>query len=106
MHNMSLQNIQALPASVSKTSNFNIEQPKVPYLEMYSCTTDEKENFEKYLALYSYSINRVGNIKDYLQKNKRTFIRATLIRDEGIKDDSHLLADISQELSQGIYVGG
>lgn len=106
MHNMSLQNIQALPASVSKTSNFNIEQPKVPYLEIYSCTTDEKENFEKYLALYSFSINRVGNIKDYLQKNTRTFIRATLIRDEGIKDDSHLLADISQELSQGIYVGG
>lgn len=106
LHNMQLGNIKAMPNTITKLGSVLADQPLVPYLEIYDCTDDEKENFKKYLSLYSYSINRVGNIKDYLQNNKRTFIRATLIRDEGIKDDSHLLGDIAQELSQGIYIGG
>lgn len=106
LHNMTLQNIQALPISITKATNFNAEQPKVPYLEIYSCTNDELTNLDNYLKLYSYTINRMGKIKNYIEKNNQTFIRATLIRDEGIKDDSHLLADISQELSQGVYIGG
>ena len=92
---MELGNIKAMPNTITKLGSVLADQPLVPYLEIYDCTNDEKENLNKYLELYSYTINRVGNIKDYLQSNARTFIRATLIRDEGIKDDSHLLADIS-----------
>lgn len=105
-HNWQLGNIQALPYSVSKATNFNNEQPKVPYLEIYDATDSEKDNFDRYLALKDYSINRYGKFSDYVKpNNKRTFLRGTPIRLEAITDDSHYLAAIADELKQGFYVG-
>lgn len=105
-HNWQLGNIQALPYSVSKATNFNNEQPKVPYLEIYDATDSEKDNFDRYLALKDYSINRYGKFSDYKKpNNKRTFLRGTPIRLEAITDDSHYLAAITDELKQGFYVG-
>ena len=103
---MQLQNIQALPYGITKVSNFNIDNPYVPYLEVYNCDDYETTNLGNYLELYSYTINRIGHITDYLKRNKKVFIKATLIRDYNINDDSHLLATISDELSEGVYIGG
>lgn len=105
-HNWQLGNIQALPYSVSKATNFNNEQPKVPYLEIYDATDSEKDNFDRYLALNDYSINRYGKFTDYMKpNNKRTFLRGTPIRLEAITDDAHYAAAIADELKQGFYVG-
>ena len=100
------QNIQALPNTITKLTNFNEEMPKVPYLEIYTCTDEEKDNFKKYLALRDYTINRYGRFIDYVKpNNKRTFLRGTLIRLEGVKDDTHYLAALADEVKQGFYVG-
>ena len=105
-HNWQLGNIKALPYSLSKATNFNNEQPKVPYLEIYDATDSEKDNFDRYLALNDYSINRYGKFSDYVKPgNKRTFLRGTPIRLKTITDDSHYLAAIADELKQGFYVG-
>lgn len=105
-HNWQLGNIKALPYSLSKATNFNNEQPKVPYLEIYDATDSEKDNFDRYLALNDYSINRYGKFSDYVKPgNKRTFLRGTPIRLKAITDDSHYLAAIADELKQGFYVG-
>lgn len=105
-HNWQLGNIQALPYSVSKATNFNNEQPRVPYLEIYDATDSEKDNFDRYLALNDYSINRYGKFTDYMKpNNKRTFLRGTPIRLEAITDDAHYAAAIADELKQGFYVG-
>lgn len=105
-HNWQLGNIQALPYSVSKATNFNNEQPKVPYLEIYDATDSEKDNFDRYLALNDYSINRYGKFTDYMKpNNKRTFLRGTPIRLEAITDDAHYAAAIADEVKQGFYVG-
>ena len=42
LFNYNLQNVQALPQSVSKTSAFNINSKYVPFLKKYTCTEEEK----------------------------------------------------------------
>lgn len=42
LFNYNLQNIQALPYSLSKSSSFNINSKYVPFLEFYTCTEEEK----------------------------------------------------------------
>lgn len=103
-HNWQLQNIQALPYSVSKVTNFNNEQPKVPYLEIYDCTDKEKTNFDNYLNLYSYSIGRYGKFSDYVKPTGRTWLQGSFVRLNGITDDSHYLAAITDEVKQGFYI--
>ena len=105
-HNWQLGNIKALPYSVTKVNNFNIDNTYVPYLEVYNCDDYETQNLGSYLELYDYSINRYGKFSDYVKpNNERTFLRGTPIRLEGITDDSHYLAAIADELKQGFYVG-
>lgn len=103
-HNWQLQNIQALPYSVSKATNFNNEQPKVPYLEIYDCTDQEKTNFDNYLNLYSYSIGRYGKFSDYVKPTGRTWLQGTFVRLNGVSDDAHYLAAITDEVKQGFYI--
>lgn len=100
------ENIQALPYGVSKSTNFNSEQPKAPYIEIYTCTDEEKNNFKKYLALRDYTINRYGRLVDYIKPDgKRTFLRGTLLRLEGVQDDTNYIAAIADEVKQGFYIG-
>ena len=100
------QNIQALPNTVTKLTNFNDEMPKTPYIEIYTCTDEEKTNFKKYISLRDYTINRYGKFADYVKPNgKKTFLRGTLIRLEGVQDDTHYIAAIADEVKQGFYIG-
>lgn len=103
-HNWQLQNIQALPYSVTKVNNFNIDNTYVPYLEIYNCDDYETQNLGTYLELYSYNISRYGKFSDYVKPTGRTFIRGTFVRLNGITDDSHYLAAITDEVKQGFYI--
>lgn len=103
-HNWQLQNIQALPYSVTKVNNFNVDSNYVPYLEVYVCDDSETDNFIKYLALRSYSINRYGQLLNYLKPTGRTFLKGMLIRMAEVDDDSHYLAAIADEVNQGFYI--
>lgn len=103
-HNWQLQNIKALPYSVSKVNNFNIDNTYVPYLEVYSCDDYETQNLGTYLELYSYNISRYGKFSDYVKPTGRTFIRGSFVRLKGISDDSHYLAAIADEVKQGFYI--
>jgi len=103
-HNWQLQNIQALPYSVTKANNFNIDNTYVPYLEVYNCDDYETQNLGTYLELYSYNISRYGKFSDYVKPTGRTFIRGSFVRLKGISDDSHYLAAIADEVKQGFYI--
>lgn len=103
-HNMQLQNIQALPYSVTKLTTFNIDNLYVPYLEIYDCTDYEAANLDDYLKLRSYTINRYGKINDYCKPNATTWIQATPIKFDSIRDDAHYIAALADELKQGIYI--
>ena len=103
-HNWQLQNIQALPYSVTKVNNFNVDSNYVPYLEVYVCEDTETDNFIKYLALRSYTINRYGKLNDYIKPTGRTFIKGMIVRLAEVDDDSHYLAAIADEVNQGFYI--
>ena len=103
-HNWQLQNIQALPYSIAKATNFNIDNTYVPYLEIYNCDDYETQNLGTYLELYSYNISRYGKFSDYVKPTGRTFIRGSFVRLNGITDDSHYLAAITDEVKQGFYI--
>lgn len=104
-HNWQLQNIQALPYGISKATNFNIEQPVIPYLEIYTCSDSELANLTKYLSLKGYTINRYGSLGAYKKPTDRTWLQGTLIKLTGVSDDAHYLATIADEVHQGFYVG-
>lgn len=103
-HNKQLDNIKSLPLSVTKVNNFNIDNTYVPYLEIYNCTDEETENLYNYLQLYSYSINRVGKLYDYVKATGRTFLKGIIVRLSGVNDDSHYVAAIADEVNQGFYI--
>ena len=103
-HNWQLQNIQALPYSIAKATNFNIDNTYVPYLEIYNCDDYETQNLGTYLELYSYNISRYGKFSDYVKPTGRTFLRGTFVRLNGVNDDSHYLAAVADEVAQGFYI--
>lgn len=106
-HNLQLQNIQALPDTISKLTNFNGEQLKVPYVEIYTCTVDEKSNFELYLRRRGYTINRYGPFIDYIASDDiLRFYQGQIIRIGSVIDDAHFLEAINYETSRGFYATG
>lgn len=103
-HNWMLDNIKAMPYGVSKASNFNSEQPKFPYVEMYTAMGEEITNLEKFLSLKSYNISRYGKFSDYVKPTGRTWLQGTFVRLNGVSDDAHYLAAIADEVKQGFYI--
>lgn len=103
--NLRRSNIRALPQTITKATNFNVEMPLVPYLEVYDCSDNEKADLAHYLALKSYTINRYGALIDYKKPNGRTWLQGTLIKINGVDDDAHYVAALADEVHQGFYVG-
>lgn len=102
--NMQLGNIKAMPNTVTKLGSVLADQPLVPYLEIYDCTDKEKNNFDNYLSLRSYAINRYGKLYDYVKATGRTFLKGIIVRLTGVSDDSHYVAAIADEVNQGFYI--
>ena len=104
LFNYNLQNIQALPYSLSKSSSFNINSKYVPFLEFYTCTEEEKNALLNKIKWRGMTIMRTGYIRDYLDPaSEETYIEANPIR-LLIKEDAHTAQEIARELSLGVYI--
>lgn len=103
MFNYNLQNIQALPYSISKTGCMTFNNKLVPYIEYYSCSDKEKATFINTLKYHGMTVNAIGTISEYLQPAE-SFIAADIIRIEDIQEDSHVIAAIANELSKGVFI--
>lgn len=99
----SLQNIQALPQTLSRTSAFDINAKYFPFLEYYTCTEEEKEALRQKIKYNSMTVMTIGTIEQFIQENP-SFISAQLIRIENLGEDYHLATAIAAELHKGIYV--
>ncbi|MCQ2053091.1 MAG: hypothetical protein MJZ03_04065 [archaeon] len=104
MHQLDMENIQAIPQTLTKVSAQDINNKLFPLLEIYRCTESEVDSVTNYVKEFSMSINRIGKISDYLRGNARTWIVADLIRVDDIKCDAHELSVIKTELSKGVYI--
>ena len=103
LFNYNLQNIQALPQSVSKTAAFNINSKYVPFLEKYTCTEEEKNALRDKLRWQGMTVMRTGQIEDYVWSDD-TYIEAMPLRLSGLSEDTHTAQTIAQELNMGTYI--
>lgn len=103
LFNYNLQNIQALPQSVSKTAAFNINSKYVPFLEKYTCTEEEKNALRDKLKWQGMTVMRTGQIQDYVWGDD-TYIEAMPLRLTGLSEDTHTAQAIAQELNMGTYI--
>lgn len=103
LFNYNLQNVQALPQSVSKTAAFNINSKYVPFLEKYTCTEEEKNALRDKLKWQGMTVMRTGQIQDYVWDDD-TYIEAMPLRLTGLDEDTHTAQAIAQELNMGTYI--
>lgn len=100
-----LQNIQALPYSLTKVGSQNTDYKVWPFVEKYTCSEIEKEALRSKLRWNGYTIERIGTIENFLNPNvEDTFIQGKLIRLELPERDSHIVDVINTELQTGVYI--
>jgi hypothetical protein len=100
---LQMQNIRALPQSLTRIGAFVINNPVFPILEFYSATDEEKEEFSEYINYRSMRAGFVGTIREY-QQSTPTFMSGSPLRITGIEEDTHILIQISNELQKGVYI--
>lgn len=99
----SLQNIQALPYSLTKVGSQNADFKLFPFLEYFTCTEIERQALVNKIKYNGMTVMRIGQINDFIQP-QRSYIKAKLIRLEAVEDDYHVLNAISKELNEGVYI--
>ena len=119
IRNMQLQNIQALPYSLSKTDAFTPNNKLFPIVEVYDCTDEEKLNLARYISFNSMTVNQYGTITEYTGNTwsyegieSRGWIKAQLLLTEYdnvntrayLNDETHIAQAIAEELSKGVYI--
>lgn len=98
---MQLENIQALPYTLTKVGAFNINSKVFPFLEYYTCSEQEKEALKLKIQYEGMTVGVVDILGNYMGGG---YVQADLIRNESIIEDSHLLDDIYIELTKGVYM--
>ena len=105
-----LDNIKAWPYSISKTTAYTYNNKIFPIIEYYTCTEEEKKAFANKIAYNGMTvgvidriINYAGNTWSYKDITDKGYIKARLIRVEGIDDDTNLLNSLADEVFKGFY---
>ena len=100
-YNLQLGNIKNTPATISKVTSINSNFAIWPYIETDSCTDAEREIVKKYLKNYGMTINQVGNLENFM--NKEYYCSADIILADDIKGDANYKNQIKSEVSQGFF---
>ena len=102
-HNFQLDNIKALPYSLTKCPALTYNNKIFPFVESYDCTDEEKSALRQYIALRSMNVGVIGTISQY-KKESPTFIQGQLIRLDTLHCSTAIANDIYNELKQGVYM--
>ena len=102
MYGYKLQNIQAIPTSLTKTSALTYNTRVWPFIEYYTCTEDERTALKDKIKYNGMTIMKVSQLRNYLL-GQDNFYKGKLIR-LNIKVDSHMAYEIYNELNKGVYL--
>ena len=102
MYGYNLQNIQAIPTSLTKTSALTYNTRVWPFIEYYTCTDAEKTALRDKMTYNGMTIMKIGKLNDYLLGEDK-FYKGQLIR-LNVKVDSHMAYEIYNELNKGVYL--
>ena len=103
MYNYSLQNIQAIPSGLAKTSALVANTRIWPFLEIFTCTDREKEAYLDKLEYDGMTIMAIGKIVDFKTEAPHYF-KGEIIRLPSLKEDAHMANEICMELKKGVYI--
>lgn len=98
-----LGNIQAIPQGLSKTSSITLNNKYFPFIEVYGCTQTEENALRSKLQYNGMTIMRISSISNFLHSTQ-TYIKAKLIRLEGLNCDTNLLNYIASEMYKGVFI--
>lgn len=98
-----MQNIKAIPNSISKTNPITNNNKIFPILEKYTCTDIEKQALKDKLKYNGMTIGRIGKISDFLTDDY-TYIKGKVIMLDNIEEDYHSVLEIAQEIDKGIRI--
>ena len=100
-----LENIQALPNTISNAGTFTYNTKYFPFIEYYSCGDEQKQALKDKIKYNGMTIMRIGHIEDYINSlDEFTYVKGKLIRLEGIEEDFHIINVIADELYKGVYI--
>ena len=114
-YKMQLDNIKALPDSLTKVGVINENNKIYPVLEEYDCTTLEKKALANKIRYNGMTVGIISKIKDYTINSWEATIDGETIKDKGfikgyfiqipkLGEDYHLTSALSEELNKGIYL--
>lgn len=103
MYNFNLQNIKALPYTMTRCTALTYNNKLFPFIEKYSCTDEEKEAFINKLKHDGMTVNVIGQIQDYTDMGGR-MVKGQIIRLPDLKEDNHMAKEIYDEILKGVYI--
>ena len=104
MYNFSLQNVQALPYSLSKTSAFTYNNKIVPILEFYTCTKTEKDALREKLKYNGMTVMATRSLASVTKAGEEVYVQGQMIRLSDLSEDSHMAYAIYEEIKKGVYL--
>lgn len=96
-------NIKALPQGLAKTSALSINNKIWPFIQYYKCSSAESEALSRKIQYSGMTVGRIGTISEFIG-NEPQFLKARLIRLEGLEDDYHMLKEIAAEIYKGVFI--
>ena len=103
MYTYNLQNIQAIPTSLTKTSALTYNTRVWPFIEYYTCTDAERNALKDKIKYNGMTIMKVGQLNNYLL-GEDNFYKGQLIRLPDVRIDGHMAFEIYNELNKGVYL--
>ena len=79
MYGYNLQNIQAIPTSLTKTSALTYNTRVWPFIEFYTCTDAERNALRDKLKYNGMTVMKIGKLNDYLL-GEDNFYKGQIIR--------------------------
>ena len=103
MYGYNLQNIQAVPTSLTKTSALTYNTRVWPFIEYYTCTESERKALKDKIKYNGMTIMKVGQLSSY-PLGEDNFYKGQVIRLPDLRVDSHMAFEIYNELNKGVYL--
>ena len=103
MYGYNLQNIQAVPTSLTKTSALTYNTRVWPFIEYYTCTDAERNALKDKIKYNGMTVMKVGQLNNYLL-GEDNFYKGQLIRLPDVRIDGHMAFEIYNELNKGVYL--
>lgn len=106
MFGYNLQNIQALPQSITKLSSFVIDSLIFPMMEVYTATTEEENALKNKIKYNGMSVGRIGTFNEF--KSAATsacrYVKCKIIRMDSLHEETTVANAIYSELNQGVFI--